>query len=79
MNDNFEGWRVTALCRPKYSFGHNIRQAGYVENKKHIDSTRPYKVLLHLGDERECYEKVFGDSIKKYNSKQKRKDRRIAD
>ena len=79
MNDNFEGWRVTALCRPKYSFGHNIRQAGYVENKKHIDSTRPYKVLLHLGDERESYEKVFGDSIKKYNSKQKRKDRRITD
>ena len=37
MNDNFEGWRVTALCRPKYSFGHNIRQAGYVENKKHIE------------------------------------------
>ena len=72
MNDNFEGWRVTALCRPEYSFGHNIRQAGYVENQKQIDSNRPHKVLLHLGDERECYEKVFGESIKKYNSKQKR-------
>ena len=73
MSDNFEGWRVTALCRPEYSFGHNLRLPDFVENQKHIDSTRPHKVLLHLGDERECYEKVFGESIKKYNSKQKRK------
>lgn len=79
MSDNFEGWRVTALCRPEYSFGHNLRLPDFVENQKHIDSTRPHKVLLHLGDERECYEKVFGESIKKYNSKQKRKDRRITD
>lgn len=79
MSDNFEGWRVTALCRPEYSFGHNLRLPDFIENQKHIDSTRPHKVLLHLGDERECYEKVFGESIKKYNSKQKRKDRRITD
>ena len=59
MNEKFEGWRVTALCRPEYSFGHNLRLPDFVENQKHIDSTRPHKVLLHLGNERECYEKVF--------------------
>lgn len=79
MTDSFEGWRVTALCRPKYSFGHNLRLPGYVESQKHIDSTRPHKVLLHMGDERETYEKIFGQSIKEYNKKQKRKDRRIGD
>ena len=33
MTDNFEGWRVTALMRPKYSFGHNLRLPDYVELK----------------------------------------------
>ncbi|MBQ8013870.1 MAG: hypothetical protein IJ257_05700 [Treponema sp.] len=75
----FDGWRVTALCRPKYSFGHNLRLQGYVENQKHIDPTRNHEVLLHLGDERESYQAIFGEAIKKYNARQKRKDRRITD
>ncbi|MBR4322798.1 hypothetical protein [Treponema sp.] len=79
MPNNSEGWRVTALCRPKYSFGHNLRLTDYVENQKHIDPTREHEVLLHLGDERAAYEAVFGDAIRKYNEKQKRKDRRIKD
>ena len=79
MTNNSEGWRVTALCRPKYSFGHNLRLEEYVENQKHIDPTREHEVLLHLGDERAAYEVVFGEAIKKYNEKQKRKDRRIKD
>ena len=79
MSNNSEGWRVTAFCRPKYSFGHNLRLEEYVENQKHIDPTREHGVFLHLGDERAAYEVVFGESIKKYNEKQKRKDRRIKD
>ena len=79
MAESFEGWRVTALCRPKYSFGHNLRLPEYVETQKHIDPTRNHEVLLHLGDEREAYQAIFGEAIKKYNAKQKRKDRRITD
>lgn len=79
MSVSFDGWRVTALCRPTYSFGHNLRLPSYVASQKHIDSSRPHKVLLHMGDERETYEKIFGESIKEYNKNQKRKDRRIGD
>ena len=56
MSDNFEGWRVTALCRPEYSFGHNLRLPDFVEYHKHIDSSRLYIVLLFIVDERVCYE-----------------------
>lgn len=81
MNNNFAGWRVTASCKPKYSLGHNIRLSDYINNqeKKHIDLSRPHKVLLYMGNEKEMYEKIFGESIKKYNEKQKRKDRKITD
>lgn len=79
MPDSFEGWRVTAHCRPIYSFGHNMRLPDYVETQTHIDPTRNHDVLLHLGTEQEAYQAVFGDAIKKYNAKQKRKDRRITD
>ena len=78
MIDNFEGWRVTTLMRPKYSFGHNLRIPGYVETQKHIDPTREHGIIFHMGDERETYEKIFGEAIKEYN-KGKRKDRQIKD
>lgn len=79
MTDSFAGWRVTAHCRPDYSFGHNLRLPDYVETQTHIDPTRNHEVLLNLGTEQEAYQTVFGDEIKKYNAKQKRKDRRITD
>ena len=74
MTDNFEGWRVTALMRPDYSFGHNRRLKDYVETQKHIDPTRPHGVVFHMGDERETFNKIFGDAIKEYN-KGKRKEK----
>jgi len=81
MSNNSQGYRATALCRPTVSIGHNLRLAEYIEKQKkeHIDLSRPHKAILHLGDEKEVYEKIFGESIKKYNAKQKRKDRRITD
>ena len=78
MTDYFEGWRVTALMRPDYSLGHNLRLPDYVETQKHIDPTRPHGVVIHMGDERETFNKIFGDAIKEYN-KGKRKDRQIKD
>lgn len=79
MENTFEGWRITLKCGTDYSFGHNLRLPGYVENQKHIDPNGKHEVILHLGNERECYQKVFGEAIKKYNVKQKRKDRKITD
>ncbi len=79
MEEIFEGWRVTALCRPIYSLGHNMRLPEYVETQKHIDPEREHKVLLNMGDEREAFNKIFGEAIEKYNKKQKRADRRITD
>ena len=78
MTDNFEGWRVTALMRPKYSLGHNLRLPDYVETQKHIDPTRPHGIVFHMGDERETFNKIFEDAIKEYNNG-KRKDRQIKD
>lgn len=77
--DNFEGWPVTANCKPNYSFGHNLRWKDYVETQWHIDPLRPHRVLFHFGDERETFLKVFGSSQNNYNAKQKRKDRHITD
>ncbi len=74
---NNTGYRVTAHCRPKFSRGHNIRLANFVENQEHIDSKRSHYVLLDLGDEKECFEKIFGSAIENYNKNQKRKDRRL--
>lgn len=79
MTENFEGWRVTLNCGTKYSFGHNLRDPKYVESQVHIDPKGKHEMLLHLGNEREAYQKIFGEAIKKYNAKQKRKDRRITD
>ncbi len=78
MADSFVGWRVTTLMRPKYSLGHNLRLTDYVETQKHIDPTRDHGVIFHMGDERETYNKIFGEAIKEYN-KGKRKDRQITD
>lgn len=79
MEDLFEGWYVTAHCRPIYSLGHNMRLREYVETQKHIDLARLHKVLLNMGDEREAFKKIFGVSMENYNKNQKRADRRIND
>lgn len=78
MTDIFKGWRVTALMRPDYSFGHNLRLPDYVETQKHIDPTRPHGIVFHMGNERETFTKIFEDARNGYN-KGKRKDRQIKD
>ena len=34
MSNNSQGYRATALCRPKVSIGHNLRLAEYIEKQK---------------------------------------------
>lgn len=74
--DNKQTWRVTALCRPKVSIGHNERNPSYVQNQDHIDPARPHKIIYSMGTEQETYDEIFSDAIEKYNKGQ-RKDRRI--
>lgn len=57
---------------------HNIRNPKVVSKEKHIDPNGHSEIWV---DEtpRAAYERLFGSAVKKYNEKQKRKDRRIDD
>lgn len=73
----FEGYRVMCHCRPQIQRAHNIRDSRIVKTEKHIDLTRPHEVILDLGTMEQSYEIIFGEAVKRYNAKQKRKDRHI--
>ena len=55
---------------------HNIRNPKYVEKEHHIDPNRPHEIWR---DETapHAYRRIFGPSVKEYNAKQKRPDRKI--
>ena len=57
---------------------HNIRNPKVVSKEKHIDPNGHSEIWL---DEtpRAAYERLFGSAVRKYNAKQKRKDRQIDD
>ena len=55
---------------------HNIRNEKVVSKEKHIDPNGVHETWI---DEpiRQAYERLFGESLRNYNSKQKRADRKI--
>ena len=55
---------------------HNIRNPKYVEKEHHIDPNRPHEIWR---DETapHAYRRIFGPSVREYNAKQKRPDRKI--
>ena len=55
---------------------HNIRNPKYVEKEHHIDPNRPHEIWR---DETapHAYSRIFGPSVREYNAKQKRPDRKI--
>ena len=57
---------------------HNIREPRTVDKQEHIDKNGHYEVWR---DEppRQAYERLFGQSVKEYNDKQTRADRKITD
>ena len=69
--------KVTSHCRPTIKRLHNIRDPKIVKSEKHIDESRHHETILDMGTMEECYEKIFGKTVKKYNAKQKRNDRKI--
>ena len=64
-------------CRPIIQRLHNKRDPKIVSSEKHIDLSRTHETILDCGTIEQCYEQIFGEAVKKYNAKQKRKDRRI--
>jgi len=77
MEETYYGVRVSAHCRPKIHREHNNRTMSVVGAEKHIDHNGMHENILDMGDMYECYEKIFGQAVTKYNKTQKRKDRRI--
>lgn len=55
---------------------HNARVYEVVKFEKHIDLTATHEVWVD-GTLIKAYTEVFGDALKEYNNKQKRKDRKI--
>ena len=77
--DREAGFTVSAVCRPEYSRGHNIRLKDFIDKQLHIDEERtPLNIVMKdMGSDEEVYEKLFGESVKKYNATKKRKRDKI--
>ena len=74
---DFMGYKAMCHCRPIIQHLHNKRDPKIVSSEKHIDLSRTHETILDCGTIEQCYEQIFGEAEKKYNAKQKRKDRRI--
>lgn len=55
---------------------HNIRNPKVVSKEDHIDTSRCHEIW-HDESPRDAYERLFGESVRGYNDKQQRSDRRI--
>lgn len=61
-----------------WSRGHNIRDERYTSKQEHIDkSLSKQNVIIRDVPVRQAYEEIFGQAVQEYNSRQKRKDRKI--
>ena len=74
---DFMGYKAMCHCRPIIQRLHNKRDPKIVSSEKHIDLSRPHETILDCGTLEKCYKQIFDEAVKKYNAKQKRKDRRI--
>lgn len=62
----------------EWSRGHNVRDKRFVKEQAHIDKSLSENNII-LVDEfvRKAYDRIFGEAVAEYNSKQQRSDRRI--
>lgn len=62
----------------EWSRGHNVRDKRFVREQAHIDKSLSENNII-LVDEfvRKAYDRIFGEAVAEYNSKQQRSDRRI--
>ena len=65
-----------SMCEGKGSLSHNNREF----TAKNIDSSRTTNNIVFVQqDLGEVYHQLFDEAVEEYNSRQKRKDRRISD
>lgn len=74
---DFMGYKAMCHCRPIIQRLHNKRDPKIVSSEKHIDLSRLHETILDCGTLENCYKQIFDEAVKRYNAKQKRKDRRI--
>lgn len=55
---------------------HNLRDKRCVDKEPHIDPNGVHEIWVHEGV-REAYDRLFGESVKRYNERQTRPERRI--
>lgn len=60
----------------KANRGHNIRDERAIKNQTHIDKNRDIEIWRDETESR-AYRRIFGASVKRYNEKQTREDRKI--
>lgn len=65
-----------SVCKGKGSMSHNNREF----STPNVDKSRTENNIIYIQEPiREAYQKLFGEAVAEYNSKQKRADRRIDD
>lgn len=65
-----------SMCQGKGSLSHNNRDF----SAKNIDSSRTTDNIVFIRqDLGETYHQLFGEAVDRYNARQKRNDRKIAD
>src|SRR5574344_1364565 len=77
MSENNITVKVSNQTRPEIRHGHNNRDPKVVAKEGHIDLSRPHEIIMDYDSMKSAYDEVFGNSIKKYNERQTRKDRRV--
>lgn len=68
--------KTISMCQGKGSLSHNNRKF----TAKNIDNSRTADNIVFIRqDLGETYDQLFGEAIEKYNTRQKRNDRKITD
>jgi len=62
----------------QYCPEHNRRDEKVCSKEQHIDLSRPHENWIDI-DVRTAFDSIFGSAVEKYNSRQKRADRKIVD
>lgn len=61
-----------------WSRGHNVRDHRFVKEQSHIDkSLENQNIIIRDEPVKQAYDRIFGEAVIEYNSKQKRADRKI--
>ncbi len=71
-----ETYTVSFQHGTKVAIGHNRRNESLVGKEAHIDPNGKHEIWIDEPIEK-AYDRIFGEALKEFNNKQKRKDRRI--